>query len=325
MGIGWSFPFIISPLFGLQFYIISDQKIVRLLKRLPNHSSLLKNDESDGWIIGYPFIGYIHSDNSYGETKKILYIFTTSSFYKKKMKEINMVNDPIKEIIEINETNEINQIKKTNEVPKKPTTIRLYEREGGSYTYLHYSQREFNVDYFTPRPYQQVIINDIVSFYEKNRSNVVILHGEIGTGKSMIPLLVSKALSNQENQEDQEFVNFCDTFIPTDPGDDFTKLYNRIDPTKKNPLILVLEEFDKIIHQIHFDKIKRHRDCPIMIYDKATWNQFFDRFDRGYYPWTIIVMTSNVSPDVINHMDPSFIREGRVNQIFHVKDKDKIM
>ena len=83
---------------------------------------------------------------------------------------------------------------------------------------------------------------------------------------------------------------------------------------------------NKLNHlDIHFNKIKRHRDCPIMIYDKATWNQFFDRFDRGYYPWTIIVMTSNVSPDVINHMDPSFIREGRVNQIFHVKDKDKIM
>jgi hypothetical protein len=29
-------------------------------------------------------------------------------------------------------------------------------------------------------------------------------------------------------------------------------------------------------------------------------------------------LTSNTSPDIINDIDPSFIRDGRINQIFHV-------
>jgi hypothetical protein len=74
MGIGWSFPFIIAPLFGLQFYIISEQKMVKFLKKLKNHSSLIKNDEADGWIIGWPFVGYISGSSNY---EKLLYIFTS--------------------------------------------------------------------------------------------------------------------------------------------------------------------------------------------------------------------------------------------------------
>ena len=55
-----------------------------------------------------------------------------------------------------------------------------------------------------------------------------------------------------------------------------------------------------------------------MIHDKTSWNQFFDRFDRKYYPYIIIIMTTNEIPDYINKMDLSYIRDGRVNQIFHV-------
>ena len=73
-----------------------------------------------------------------------------------------------------------------------------------------------------------------------------------------------------------------------------------IEPTKESPLIVVLEEFDIIISKIHFGTITPHKSLPSNIYDKTSWNQFFDRFDRRYYPWVILVLTSNVKPEVID-------------------------
>ena len=83
-------------------------------------------------------------------------------------------------------------------------------------------------------------------------------------------------------------------------------------------MVVVLEEFDIMVQQIHHGKIQNHKYVPTNITDKPSWNQFFDRFDRKYYPWVILVLTSNVSPFVIDSLDSSYIREGRVNQTFEV-------
>jgi hypothetical protein len=85
-------------------------------------------------------------------------------------------------------------------------------------------------------------------------------------------------------------------------------------------LIVVLEEFDIIISKIHFGTITQHKSLPSNIYDKTSWNQFFDRFDRRYYPWVILVLTSNVKPEVIDSLDPSYIRNGRINKVFELKN-----
>jgi hypothetical protein len=297
--IAWSIPFILTPLFGLQFYIVSNQKVIKLLKKLPTYSSLIKNEESDGWVIGYPFIGYIFSDSeNYSGAKKELYIFTTRKFFDIKMREI-----------------ESNEIVSNNNI--KPTNIKLFEREG-TYTYFSYSHRQFNIQNVNSRIKQEEIILDIVDYYNKNMNSIVIIHGEKGVGKSMIPLLLAKFLSNRDGQEEKDLINFCDTYNPTDPGDNFTHLYNCVCPTKESPLIIVFEEFDIMINNIHYNKLIPHKNSPTLIRDKASWNQFFDRFDRKYYPWTILIMTSNSDPNLIVKMDPTYIREGRVNQIFHL-------
>lgn len=138
---------------------------------------------------------------------------------------------------------------------------------------------------------------------------MVLLYGDKGTGKSMIPILLSKEFKN---------VNFCDTFKPYEPGNNFSSLYNKTNPDKNSPLIVVLEEFDIIIDKIHYNKIVNHKYIPTEITDKSSWNLFFDRFDRGYYPHVILILTSNIKPTFINNLDESYIREGRVNLLFEV-------
>lgn len=130
----------------------------------------------------------------------------------------------------------------------------------------------------------------------------------------MIPLLLAKKMQTPTVK-----VNFCDTFKPTDPGDLFNKLYNSVSPSKDSPLIVVLEEFDITLRRLHDNRIEDHKHIPKEVCDKASWNQFLDRFDRKYFPHVILVLTSNMSPDAINSMDSSYIRQGRVNVMISVE------
>lgn len=297
LAICWSLPFIIAPFIGLQFYKLTGQKQIKLLKKLPKRSSISSNDEPEGWIAGWPYIGFInHTTAAHGKEKIDLYLFTTKKFFEGKIKEI--------------ESNDLDTDSDMPEDDKKK--IKLWERQG-NYFHLYYTQRKFDVSSFEPHSNQLEPVNKIQEFYQKNKYCVVLLHGDKGTGKSMIPLLLAKTLTAEKCE-----VNFCDTFKPTDPGDNFTSLYNNINPSKESPLIVVLEEFDITINLLHYNKVVTHKYIPTHVMDKPTWNQFLDRFDRKYYLWVILVLTSNVSPIIIESLDSSYIRDGRVNLTFGI-------
>ncbi len=297
--IGWSLPFILCPIFGFQFYKIKSQKLTKLLNKLPKISSINNDDSMEGWITGKWYIGYIHiTMSSHGEPTKELYLLCLKKWFE-------------------DMSNEIDKLDKEPDKESKQTKINLWEREG-NYFYLNYSKRDFDISRFKPREQQTKIIEQVIQFYETNRYSVILLHGEKGTGKSMIPILIAKALAEANVSDPNYKVHFSDTFKPTEPGDSFISLYNKVNPEKTSPLIVVLEEFDIMIQHIHFGRIQNHKYIPTSITDKPSWNQFFDRFDREYYPWVILILTSNVSPNVIDSLDPSYIREGRVNQIFEV-------
>ena len=292
LSICWSFPFILSSFFGMKLFRVCDPKLTKFLKKLNSMSSMTSDEQPEEWIVGKYYIGYIQKTKSDNGDKRELFIFCSKKFFEQKIKEIdNVTQDENKDHSESKE-------------------LKIWERYGGYY-YLRYANRTFDVTDFVPRPEQSSIIDEILEFYAKNKYCVAFIHGPKGCGKSMIPILLGKKIT----KKDQE-ANFCDTFMPTDPGDQFSNLYNQIEPTKESPLIVVLEEFDIIISKIHYGKITQHKSMPSNIYDKTSWNQFFDRFDRRYYPWVILVLTSNVKPEAINDLDPSYIRDGRINKVF---------
>jgi predicted ATPase len=117
----------------------------------------------------------------------------------------------------------------------------IWKRHGGYY-WLQYAKRTFDVTDFVPRPDQSSVIDEILEFYTKNKYCVVLLHGKKGCGKSMIALLLGKKIT----KKDQE-VHFCDTFKPTDPGDQFSNLYNLIEQIKRRSLFISLIKNDKVI------------------------------------------------------------------------------
>ena len=158
-----------------------------------------------------------------------------------------------------------------------------------------------------PRPEQIAIIDTIKGHYKKTYHTVAMLHGPPGTGKSMISLFLTDTMKGK----------YCNTLKPWQPGDSLANLYREAEPSENNPLIVAFDEFDSPLIEIHAG-IQPHKEIPIHVPNKQGWNMMFDQIDRGVYPFLIVVLTTNKTPEFIRSLDPSYIREGRVNLICEV-------
>ena len=70
--------------------------------------------------------------------------------------------------------------------------------------------------------------------------------------------------------------NICKKLKITEPGDTLDFLYNKVEPTKDKPLIVLFDEIDVTIDKIHNNKITLHKHIPIEVYDTNSYNTFFD-------------------------------------------------
>jgi hypothetical protein len=280
----WSVIFIIPAFFKYKLYIIKGTKIKHINTEI-KYASIWEHEEPTHWIVGKYFIGYIHTlVHNNGGTSNNLYLLCSTKFYDK------IIN------------------KKSED---KKNLIIFYEREG-HYWNLKYTSRPIECD-LKPFGKQKKIINEINQDYNKNGFSICLLHGEAGKGKSMISLLLANTFLKQNKN-----VSVIDSFNPTEPGDTFISMYNNINPTKDNPLILVMEEIDIIIENITLNKIQAHKYLPIQIKSKIDWNMFLDRFDRNLYKNIIIIFTTNKSKSYFDNLDKSYFRKGRISLEFNL-------
>jgi len=286
----WSVIFILLKIFKIHLFKVSGNKVQKFKSNI-YCSSVIADDEPCGLIFGKYYIGYIEFTYTSNNYEWVLHIITTKSIYNKLFH------------------NEVNSLQKNNNVSSN--SIKFYEREGPFYN-LKYNYRNLDLKTLKPNLKQRKIINNILDYYNANNNAVVLIYGPSNTGKSMIPLLLSNILKNKYP------VSLIDTFNPTDPGDKFSKLYTKIDPTEDNPLIVLVDEVDIIINKLHNNLINIHKELPIEIKNKQEWNSFFDRFDRKLYPYVIFIMTSNKYPSYFEQMDNSYIRNGRINMQFEL-------
>ena len=177
----------------------------------------------------------------------------------------------------------------------------------GTYQHFYYTSRKFPNKLTDPNPKQDEILDTITDHFASNTTTVAYIHGKAGVGKTMIgPLLASKLNGI-----------LCTSFNPSDPSDQLSRLYFESEVSKRTPLILVLDEVDTLLKKVHVG-FENDR-YPISVHNKSTWNQFLDSIDNGLYPHIILLLISNMDPADIDALDPSFIREGRVNFRFHLK------
>lgn len=265
--------------FGFHNYVIVGFNNVRKLSPSVGRYSHMMDDDPCGFIMGRWFVGCIPPI---------------------------VINNGVHTAYCFMSENQYASIFKTNSTKKG---ITVWERSG-QYTGIKYRARYIDAANETPFPHQASVINELrADFSDSVKHKVVaVMSGDSGCGKSYIALLLAKALL-----ETVDDVHLVDMFDPTTPGDEFAELYGRINPTASAPLIVVLEEVDIIVTQIH-KVIPAHKDMPTPIRTKADWNKFFDHIDRGNFPHVIVLMTTNKCIKYFDDMCPSYMREGRVKR-----------
>jgi hypothetical protein len=203
----------------------------------------------------------------------------------------------------------------TSHVVKEKETITLYGRTG-NYMSIYYTRRTLEVSDLVARGDQIRILSDITSIFEKKGRATVFLHGICGAGKSTIGLLLAKELKG----------SFCHTFNPTNPGDSLHNLVREaeVEYDEKKPLVIVIEEVNTLIRQVHANEITLHKNVQTSVYNKSTYNTFMD--DMALYKNVVLILTSNESVEEVNAIDPCYLRTGRVdawysmmNEIDHEK------
>lgn len=284
IGLSWSLPIIFLWVFKVKLYKLTNTPdVLKVLKKLNKYSTIITDDGTpSGVIFSKQAIGYVQESNSGGQEKSYtLWLIAHDGFLEKVLQSTPVKTEDTKS--------------------EKPIRLDIYEREGNYYC-LYYAKRCLDVTAFVARKQQKMVVSKVREHHENYQHTVVYLYGNPGSGKSMVGFLIAKELS----------ATFCNTFDPTEPGDNLSKLYNRIEPTKEKPLVIVIDEFDILLVNIHTG-ITPHKCIPIQVRNKVTWNQFLDRIQIGMYPNVIVVLTSNRTPEFINELDPSYIRKGRVD------------
>uniref|UniRef100_A0A6C0JXK1 ATPase AAA-type core domain-containing protein n=1 Tax=viral metagenome TaxID=1070528 RepID=A0A6C0JXK1_9ZZZZ len=286
--------FLVTQWYGVKLYVLTDpEDCKRIQKRVSSWAThTTDNDKGYGYSIGYwYFVNIQITDNDYGDKYSVWMIATEASYRSLLNGKTDGENKGTSLLIP-------NAFDKTD--------IIIHERVG-SLTNPWFKHRTIKINTMEPRPAQAVIIEKIKEWHAVNGHTVVYLHGPPGTGKSVIGILLANVYK----------CAYCNTLKPWQPGDNFGSLYADADPTPQSPLVVVFDEFDGPLQQIHAG-ISPHPKVLIQIANKTGWNQLLDEIHIGIYPNVILVLTSNKSPEFINSLDPSYIREGRVDLTFEL-------
>ena len=308
----WSIVFLLPQYFDYVLYHISGNMLNSFIPSIKTYS-YTSNEEPNGWIIGWTegfYIGFLSCSSGNGPhgPMKNLYIFTSKKFYNT---YISKNGDSLLDGEKKNKNKLLSNEKKT---------ITLFIREG-SYYNLSYLPNNYKAPkkLFPPRVTQTLIINEIMNMYDLDTHPYVrvLLCSKPGFGKSILAIHLCYELLNRYDK-----VSFVTTWSPTDPNDSFIRMYNKIKPSVKAPLVILLDEIDIMVTTMLEGKIilSDASPMPIEIRNKKEWNTFFDSFDIEIYKYVIVIMTSNKHTSYFNNLDPSLLREGRIDI---VKDCDE--
>jgi SpoVK/Ycf46/Vps4 family AAA+-type ATPase len=291
--IPWTAVFLLTQHYGVRLYYIKRrEEAERIQKRLQGRCShTTDGGRGFGYSIGYWYIASISGESS----ESSIYLIATEASYKA------LTRDADEPMIEFDE--EVEEI-----TPRRK--IYIHERTG-IYECAWWRRRERDA-YDIPTEEQAALIAKIKANQKKHRHTVVLLHGPPCTGKSMMGVLLANEYGG----------NLCETLKPWQPGDSIGQLHAEVEPTPEKPLIIVFNEIDAALMKIH-EGIPPHEKIPIAVADKTGWNGMLDNIDRRMYQDVILIMTSNRDPEFIDALDPSYIREGRVDFIVEMKEKFK--
>jgi len=279
----------IGYFFNYNYYFLIEDKETshRILKKLGKDVITFCTKISHGkkqltgCFIGKNCLGYI--DNyAYEDTK--IYILTTPSVYESLVEHAESTIIMQQELV----------------LPMKETTKIDVLMRSGNYKNIYYRTQRLDLSHINAMGDQKQIVDDIVDLYKNQGRVSVFIDGVSHAGKSSIGYIVAKQLGGK----------YCHTFNPSDPGDNISILLSDAN-IEDAPLVLVLEEVDILLDNVHNNRIKPNKELPISVHNKSTWTSFLD--DMFFYRKIILIMTSNKPKNEIDKMDMSYLRKGRIH------------
>jgi hypothetical protein len=288
------------------YHLNTKEEYQCLQKKLTNQCSIITDGEHAkgyGYACGPWFVAYL------GPIKEVWLLCSPETFEKLMKNTANQIRITREEYSKSNEcSDEEDDDDEYEEFEQELETIKIYDRLG-DYSCPYYKRRRIDILRLVPRPFQKQMMEAILQHYTKHLRTVVFLSGPPNTGKSILGLLLATLYKS----------SYCTSFKPWQPGDVLGELYNEVEPKKENPFILVLDEIDIALVKIHAGIL--HKKIPISVGDKQGWNNFLDQIHWGMFPYMIVLLISNKPIDFINKLDPSYLREGRVDIKFETCKK----
>lgn len=293
----WQFMFLFTRSYTLRYYVLTKKEECKKIQKKigTNTSHITDNNKGFGFAIGCWYLLYIDimGSTDEGERYKISIIATESTF---------------KFLIKDDEDDKDDNINNQDIVSEKQKkNIKIWECFGNPHN-RWYRKRVIKIPNFLPLENQIPIIEQIIEQYEKNKHVTAFIHGLPGSGKSILGLLITKHYSS----------SYCKCLRMWKPGETLANLHGEVDPTEDKPLIILLNEIDIPLVSIT-NGISDHKNLDISIQDKSGWNDLFDDIQIGMYPNIIMILTSNKTPQFINELDPSYLRESRIDIISELK------
>jgi hypothetical protein len=297
----WTAAFILVRRYKFRIYTLSKpDECKRVQRRVQDFSShTTDNGKGYGWAFGYWYIIHMEVDHDGNST---VWMIASEHSHNELTKDLD--DDD-------NEEPKENKIILPLPVDTKNTKkLHIYDRRG-NYNSFYYRKRSIKSLGFLPKPEQAVIMEEIKTVYQQKGRGVFFIHGPPNTGKSIIGLLLAEYYGG----------SYSNTFSPWQPGNTLTDLTDEIDLVREKPLIVAFDEVDVALLRIHESTIPDHKNVPTLIQDKTGWNRFLDNFQRGLFPYLILLMTSNKSPEFISSLDTSYLRKGRIDGVFELAIK----
>lgn len=310
--------------FGISRYVMygdkdNYKKILRLIEKQTKSTSLSYRNgkiQPAGYFYGPRCIGAYTQESRYADDERVV-IITTTDYYNSLIKAVETGGCSGFDAATADNSSKEQSLQDTAPliIKDKPAkeTIDVFIRSG-TYKNFFYKKLSKDVSNISPFATQEPIVEDIIRQYKQKDRLAVFIHGVSMAGKSTIGYLVAKTLK----------ANYTHSFNPSDPGDTFDNLIGDVNHGEdratddEKPLVIVLEEADVVIDNIHKQLIKRHADIPTAVHNKTTWNNFLN--DLVFYNKIIVILTSNSSKEDIDKLDPSYLNQGRINKTYSMME-----
>jgi hypothetical protein len=109
--------------------------------------------------------------------------------------------------------------------------------------------------------------------------------------------------------------SFCNSYDPCEPGYLLEDLIRRVVPTSRHPLVVVIEEVDRLFGK--FGTLKQHRDLYTEVMDKDSWVRLLDEVQ--FMQNVVLILTTNISLTILRkNTDEALLRGGRVHGVLNM-------